>query len=61
MPSSNESSRANSPDTSPLTDNKNSEDPLKTTTTTQINNDIEFDYLLHQDNSSKDVKLVSDD
>ncbi|EXX79440.1 hypothetical protein RirG_005590 [Rhizophagus irregularis DAOM 197198w] len=48
---------ANSPDTSPLTDNKNSE----TTTSTQINNDIEFDYLLHQDNSSKDVKLVSDD
>ncbi|EXX62123.1 hypothetical protein RhiirA5_315250 [Rhizophagus irregularis] len=57
VPSSNESSRANSPDTSPLTDNKNSE----TTTSTQINNDIEFDYLLHQDNSSKDVKLVSDD
>lgn len=58
MPSSNESSRANSPDTSPLTANKNSVDPLKTTTTTQINNDID---LLHQDTSSKDVKLVSDD
>ncbi|GBC01110.1 hypothetical protein RclHR1_04070012 [Rhizophagus clarus] len=64
VPSSNESSRANSPqprDNSPLTDNRNSEDPLKITTTTQISNDIEFDSLLHQDISSKDIKLVSDD
>ncbi|GET02001.1 Rhomboid-like protein 15 isoform X1 [Rhizophagus clarus] len=62
VPSSNESSRANSPqprDNSPLTDNRNSEDPLKITTTTQISNDIEFDSLLHQDISSKDIKLCN--
>ncbi|RIA96820.1 hypothetical protein C1645_802180 [Glomus cerebriforme] len=62
VPSSNESSRANSPqppDSAPLTDNKNSQDPLLKSTS-QINNDIDFDSLLHQDTSSKDVKLVSD-
>ena len=53
MPSSNESSRANSPQPSdpiPLTDNKN-EDPL---------NNSNIDSLLDNNNSSKDVKLVSD-
>jgi hypothetical protein len=56
VPSSNESSRANSPQPPHTADNKNSEDPLNITT--QNNN---VDSLLHQDTSSKDVKLVSSD
>ncbi|CAG8706686.1 6419_t:CDS:2, partial [Funneliformis caledonium] len=57
VPSSNESSRPNSPQqsaTTPLTNNQNSEEPLKTTVS---NNNI--DPLLHQD-TFKDVNLVND-